>query len=262
MLAGKIGYFRPTGFDPRSVANLEMWFDASDASTITTVSGAVSEWRSKAGGTRNLSQATAANRPALTQNYHAGLSAISFDGSNDSLFASSLPALAISPLTLFCCVDFRLSSANLDRGVITLSNGSVSASYNNAGGLQRAANSAGRGGVRRAYEAYARAASGGLEMETTTASTAQPIGKRVVAVTADGTNGFLFQDGTQVDTQAATVATSTNRICVGALIESNAATYFCNCVICEVLTYTRVVSASERQSITRYLGSRWGVTVA
>jgi hypothetical protein len=60
-----------------------LWLDAADASTITTVSGAVSQWNDKSGNGRNATQATAANRP----NYSANT--ISFDGSNDSLQLST-----------------------------------------------------------------------------------------------------------------------------------------------------------------------------
>jgi len=60
-----------------------IWLDASDSSTITLVSGAVSEWRDKSGNNRHASQGTSANRPVMsTLN---GKSVLSFDGSNDFL---------------------------------------------------------------------------------------------------------------------------------------------------------------------------------
>ena len=58
---------RASGFDPRSISNLQLWFDGADASTITTVSGAVSQWNSKAGTGGNATQATASSRPNRTQ---------------------------------------------------------------------------------------------------------------------------------------------------------------------------------------------------
>lgn len=72
-----------------------LWLDAADLSTITTVSGGVSEWRDKSGNARNATQSTAINRPTyesfdpntgLPSNaIGTGLPAISFDGTNDSL---------------------------------------------------------------------------------------------------------------------------------------------------------------------------------
>jgi hypothetical protein len=62
-----------------------LWLDAADASTITTVSGAVSQWNDKSGNGRNASQATATNRPALTANGQNSLNVLTFDGVNDWL---------------------------------------------------------------------------------------------------------------------------------------------------------------------------------
>jgi hypothetical protein len=47
-------------------ATTALWLDADDSSTITLVSGAVSEWRDKSGNTRHASQTTAGNRPVMS----------------------------------------------------------------------------------------------------------------------------------------------------------------------------------------------------
>lgn len=62
-----------------------LWLDAADASTVTTVSGAVSQWNDKSGNGRNFTQGTAANRPAYTASALNGLPAVTPDGSNDWL---------------------------------------------------------------------------------------------------------------------------------------------------------------------------------
>lgn len=63
----------------------ELWLDAADASTLTLVSGAVSEWRDKSGNLYHVSQGTAANRPARVAAGRNGLDVVRFDGSNDYL---------------------------------------------------------------------------------------------------------------------------------------------------------------------------------
>lgn len=78
------------GFDPRSIGNLAFWLDASDESTITTVSGNVSEWRSKAGTSLVASQGAALNRPAYTAAGRNGRNVVTFDGTNDFLTTSTL----------------------------------------------------------------------------------------------------------------------------------------------------------------------------
>lgn len=95
------------GFDPRAVANLSLWYDASDASTITLNGSTVSEWRSK--GTRNLAaaQTTAAlqptytasavgGRPALTTSTTCGMTVPAFPFTNT---VTSFVVMAISGST-------------------------------------------------------------------------------------------------------------------------------------------------------------------
>jgi hypothetical protein len=53
------------GNSPWTPANTTtaLWLDAADATTITTVSSAVSQWNDKSGNNRNATQATASQRP-------------------------------------------------------------------------------------------------------------------------------------------------------------------------------------------------------
>lgn len=62
-----------------------LWLDAADASTINTVSGAVSQWNDKSGNGKNASQSTATNRPSYNATGFNGRPVVSFDGSNDFL---------------------------------------------------------------------------------------------------------------------------------------------------------------------------------
>jgi hypothetical protein len=251
-----------TGFNPRRLAGLEAWYDAADQSSMTIVSGAVSEWRSKATSTRTLSQSTGGNRPTLTANYYQGRSAVSFNGSNNALFNASMSTIAVSPLTVVMAIDSEIASGTNDRGVIVLRNSAVDNSFNDNGGFNVVANSAARAaGQRAAYEAYARASSGGYDLETVERSTAQPVGKRVFSVVADGTNAVLFQNGSQVDSQSGTVSYTTNGIYFGSLVQGGASALFWLGKILEVAIYTRALSATERATMERYLGQRWGITV-
>lgn len=73
-----------------------LWLDAADSGTITTVSGAVSQWNDKSGNARNAAQSTAGNRPALTT--VSGYSVVQFDGADDwlNIAASFFPSGAPS----------------------------------------------------------------------------------------------------------------------------------------------------------------------
>ena len=75
----------PAPFSPADVANLELWLDGSDSSTITLDgSNNVSQWDDKSGNSgRDAVQATVARRPPLgTIN---GVQALDFDGIDDFL---------------------------------------------------------------------------------------------------------------------------------------------------------------------------------
>lgn len=84
-------------FDPRTVPGMELWFDASDASTITIDTG-VRAWSDKSGNGRNASQTATNSQPAWTQNARANKPVLTFDGLNDSLY---IPVLDLSAWTIF-----------------------------------------------------------------------------------------------------------------------------------------------------------------
>ena len=84
-------------FDPRTVPGMELWLDASDASTITIDTG-VRGWADKSGNGRNASQTATNSQPAWTQNALANKPVLTFDGLNDSLY---LPVLDLSAWTIF-----------------------------------------------------------------------------------------------------------------------------------------------------------------
>ena len=88
---------RRKSFDPRTVAGLELWFDASDASTISIDVG-VRGWNDKSGNARHALQTASNSQPAWTQNALANKPVLTFDGLNDSLY---LPVLDLSAWTIF-----------------------------------------------------------------------------------------------------------------------------------------------------------------
>lgn len=69
---------RASGFNPKSIAGLEVWLDGSDSTTFTLNGSTVSEWRDKSGNSRHFSQATALRQPAVTAAAKNGKSAVSF----------------------------------------------------------------------------------------------------------------------------------------------------------------------------------------
>lgn len=87
-----------------------LWLDAADASTITTVSGAVSQWNDKSGNSRNATQSTSANRPAYATVTQNGLNTITFNGINSFLNIASAQIFSQGAADLSIFAAYRLKS--------------------------------------------------------------------------------------------------------------------------------------------------------
>ena len=85
-----------------SMISTALWLDAADASTVTTVSGNVSQWNDKSGNSRNAVQATSDSRPTYTANALNGKSVLTLDGTDDFMTVAHAAALdaQISPSTV------------------------------------------------------------------------------------------------------------------------------------------------------------------
>lgn len=94
----------PGGFDPRSIGGLQGWWDAADVSTMaqnsngttaaTAASDPVGYWADKSGNGRHARQSINNNRPALQLADRNGLPGLNFDGSNDYFACDSGPAFS------------------------------------------------------------------------------------------------------------------------------------------------------------------------
>lgn len=71
-------------FSPLNIADLVLWLDAADLSTITESSGSVSQWDDKSGNGNNAAQATGAEQPATGGSIN-GVNAITWDITDDNL---------------------------------------------------------------------------------------------------------------------------------------------------------------------------------
>lgn len=100
---GLSGYRLQTGqWSPSNVATLQLWLDASDASTLLQSSGGslasadgdpVGYWADKSGNGRHATQTDGTKKPALKIGVQNGKNAIRLDGSNDLMaLASGLQA--------------------------------------------------------------------------------------------------------------------------------------------------------------------------
>jgi|694.fasta_scaffold17646_2 hypothetical protein len=86
---------------PTDLAGLQLWLDASDASTLydatsggslVAADGAVARWEDKSGNARHATQGTSGSRPLRKTSVQGGKDVLRFDGSDDSLSIASSTA--------------------------------------------------------------------------------------------------------------------------------------------------------------------------
>ena len=269
-----------SGFNPKSIAGLSLWLDASDSSTITLNGAtAVSEWRDKSGNGYAVSQATANNQPALTGTIR-GRACIDFDGANDHLFSDSTGLGAIfsgdKSVTAFCvgeahdaaeytlnpsgtwfsfgstisATPFFYGRSNVGAGTIQLSlrnDASNTTGSFTAVSLGPAANvGAGKGDF---FICSFSSPSQGLGVVRA---------HNVMTNTGDSITPPRNMQGSTTTSATARVAgnTTTNRFAVGALGRNTFADFY-PARLSEIIIYNRVISDAERAALVRSLGKKY-----
>jgi len=213
-----------SGFNPKSIAGLQGWWDAADAATVTISTG-VSEWRDKSGNDRHASQGTGNNQPAYTNQLN-GRNVITFDGSNDSLLTTSFSLS--QPYTLFA--------------VARRSGGGASNFYDRVG------NGASLGSFGGVFYIFAGTGLNGPS---------QDIDWHIFNAEHSGSNSVFRVDGQD----SASGNAGTQAISDGLRFGANGAGSgsFLNGDIAEILLYNVIASTAQRNAILSYLDKKWGV---
>jgi hypothetical protein len=93
-----------------------LWLDAADASTVTTVSGAVSQWNDKSGNGRNATQTTPSNRPIYSSSSINSKPAIVKTQGSSVDIGLNIPSLGIGSgaarTTVFVFKHINISTTN------------------------------------------------------------------------------------------------------------------------------------------------------
>jgi hypothetical protein len=230
---------RASGFNPRSIANLVLWLDGDDSSTVTLETG-VKVWADKSGGARNFTQDTLNSQPGYTATLN-GKKVVSFNGASHQL----------NNLTNI------INTANATMFVVGQRDGGSFGGYitsmdSGAGGdvspgvLVNLGNVAVRGDA-----GTLATGSGGFS------------GPSVITALLTGYAPALYVAGSLVQSQAASASVNT-----ALNVKTSIGTYriaaanFLDGYIGEIICYTRALSTTERQAVERYLGKKWGLTVA
>jgi hypothetical protein len=227
-------------------ANQVLWLDASDNSSVTTVSGNVSQWSDKSGSGNHVSQSTLVDRPAYQTAVVNGLNAINFGGAptNHRLFRSSFTVAQPSVFTVFT-VNSSYNPANTlvvwdtgsgDRFVQAVDPGTLLGFYRTSS----------------------------LATQRAQIGTALTTNKTYVsACVSDATGHQLWLNGSK-GTDATAGTTGFNGISIGNLrgnpdpVLANEFTHFGR--ICEIIVYSTKKTDTDRAAIESYLASKWAIT--
>jgi hypothetical protein len=241
-----------SGFNPKSIAGLVGWWDASDSATVTTVGGAVSQLNDKSGLGRNATQGTANNRPAYTGTIN-GKNVMTFDGTNDFLVTGLESSTLTGYATMFCVaqISSTLTAATASNKTPLFGRDS---NAQNAYGLVLN-NAAGGFGLNVQWR--------GLGFNSANPPLTAIGTPLLLAGGVEATKRIRRVSGTSADVVAAntagTNAASGNYLHIG--LDPTQSRYW-NDLWAEALVYDRTLTTDEIKKIESYLGNKYGITVA
>ncbi|MCU0273940.1 MAG: fibronectin type III domain-containing protein, partial [Acidimicrobiales bacterium] len=234
-------------------AGLTLWFDAQDASTVTTAGGAVTEWRDRSGNGFHASQGTAVDQPAYNSTGLNSRPSVVFDGTSDFLQLPAMPATSWTA-GLTAGVVGRATTASWSRW-FDIGNGQNSNNIfmgRNAGTTEM---------ILRTFNAGAQ---GSGSVSPTVASGVHGV---QVATVAAGAAGSAAASTYWVDGTAGTASTTVvpNAVIRGSgfLGRSNwAGDARLNGAMSEIVLVAADLSTADRQRLEGYLAHKWGTTAS
>lgn len=258
------------GFNPRSIAGLGMWLDATDTTTlsqtsdgstpVTTNSDPVAYWKDKITGV-SLIQTIDANRPLWMADGIGGRPGLDFDGSNDVLSATSGSLMGlfrnVGGATVISVHQIKTTANALAFTFFSSTGASAT-----AGRLAQAKDNTNGTryniGSRRLDNQVAVGVTGTSGLLTTNPAISTALWQLSDAKVSHRINGLAdFTDSTFHDA-GNTSDTNSQQISIGGVV---GASVFLNAVLCEILAWPRVLSASEVANAERYLSNKYKITI-
>jgi hypothetical protein len=227
-------------FSPNILSNLALWTDASNSSSLTIdINNNVSQWNDLSGNGRHISQATTTKRPAYVASALNSKPGLTFDGVDDILVNTS--ATGVANCSIFSVLKVNSASTTNDQLFI------------NIGGF------AANGKLRSMIQPSSLTFTFGVYFGgySATAFNMDPTGAfHAFGIVQSGTNVTMMRDSSsQNGTCSITPLTTTdNNWSIGGYNNN----FYGSATICEVIIYSKALSASESSSIKSYLKAKWG----
>ena len=244
--------------DPSTIAGLQAWWDASDASTITESSGAVSQIDDKSGNNYHLTQSTGASQPSLVSGAQNGLSVLRFDGTDDSFDAADFADLAAGEAITVICVAKRAGTGSTHTLIAKFD--SVSGNHLSEDGWSFRLNA----GDKLNFVASRDASYTQVISSATVSAAATSVLSFKTTSGSLTSSSSLYKNGQIVSSSSTgtveTLDNSTYPVVIGRLDYQGAAYDFWDGDICEILVYDSALSDADREAVEDYLMTKWGIT--
>ncbi len=226
-------------FNPTAIANCALWLDASDAATITSSGGAVSQWNDKSGNGNNATQGTGANQPNTGTDTINGKNVIKFVSPREFDLPSGLYNVPNGSNSLF------IVEKSIAAGPYIIINGVNSVNANgytiNFG--------EGVGVDQRQYKHGV-----GFNINTDALTTATHIQGWI----RNGSSNKIFEDGNVLGTAANATSSVLTSLTLGG--NGNAGSRHFQGDIAEVIIYSTNLSNAQANTVGNYLAAKWGRT--
>ena len=242
------------------VSGYMLWLDASNTSSIISLGNSVVQWNDLSSNKYNFAQYTSANQPTTNTRTINGLNVLDFDGTNDKLISTNLssvwnPFHNATGATLFIVTSLDV---NQDQPIVTTSNDTTEIGmwlYTRSTPTDFAAailNGTSNNFVSLEYGGTATyTANTPLVLSSVWNASNGTAADRIKFYKNSGTESGTFSQSTQSFTSGNAIRT----MHIGAWALSNAF----NGVIAEIIMYPGVLSDSNRNSVSNYLKTKWGI---
>jgi hypothetical protein len=253
-----------------SMISTALWLDAADATTVTTVSGAVSQWNDKSGNGRNATQGTAGNRPVYQASAQNGLNAVRFtaasahslsagttstwnflhNGNSSSVFiVARVRSTGDNPNAIHCYISTGAAASGV-RGYYIAYDDTASASRNNALDIRVAR---GGGAYPVSDNTNDKITPGTYHILSSYVDADNAIAGNRSASRIDGSAAF----GSNVSTSTTSSSNSLWPLTLGRDLRGNEYNFTGD--ICEVLVFNTQPDTLDRQKLEGYLAHKWGL---
>jgi nuclear transport factor 2 (NTF2) superfamily protein len=237
-----------SSWQPTKLSACSLWLDASDPSFVVVSGTAVTQWKDKSGSNNNTNSANGSPQYIYASlNKRAG---ISFNGST-SYF--TLPLVVSTDWSIFIVLTTKQTGPGsggqwwAGAGIFDAEIGGTTTDF----GISLYGSSFATG-----------VGNPPTGDDTVLSSTSINTGNGFICeFIRNSTSGFFenFVNGsTQGSVNGGTGARTTSRIVLGAIQTLSAGNYF-NGYLFEIITYTSVLSTSQRQQVEGYLAWKWGL---